>query len=113
MTTDATGAGGAAAAGAAGRGTAGAALVRRLGGDFPVDSAFGQDTVDVPPEAWLTALRGARELGFTFFDWLTAVDQLDLDEAPGLDVVVHLWCLERREHQIARGGEVGPQGCAE
>jgi len=82
------------------------ALAERFGaGAEPagaVDSSYGQDTVDVPPAAWTDALRTARdELGFTFFDWLTAVDQLDADP-PGMDVVCHLWCLDRREHLLLR-----------
>jgi NADH-quinone oxidoreductase subunit C len=80
----------------------GATLVGRLGADLPVDTAFGQDTVDVPPELWVAALGAARDLGFSYFDWLTGVDQLDLEEQPGLDVVVHLWCIPRREHLLLR-----------
>ena len=49
---------------------------RRLGRG--VESAYGQETVDVPAAAWVDALTAARdELGFTYFDWLTAVDELD------------------------------------
>jgi NADH-quinone oxidoreductase subunit C len=68
-----------------------------------VDSSYGQDTVDVPRAFWVAALTSARdELGFTFFDWLTAVDQLDADVEPGFDVVCHLWSLPRREHLLLR-----------
>ena len=46
----------------------------------------------MPPETWVDALTIARDdLGFTYFDWLTAVDQLDVAENPGFDVVAHLW----------------------
>lgn len=63
------------------------------------DTAYGQRTVDVPADTWVQSLRLAREeLGFTYFDWLTAVDQL----SEGFDVVVHLWCLDRREHLLLR-----------
>jgi NADH-quinone oxidoreductase subunit C len=56
-------------------------------------------TVDVTPDEWVPVLRRARdEQGFTFFDWLTAVDQLD----EGMDVVTHLWSLDRREHLLLR-----------
>jgi len=37
--------------------------------------------------ATVTALR---DEGYTFFDWLTAVDETDRADAPGFDVVVHL-----------------------
>ena len=57
---------------------------------------------DVAAESWVAEVESARELGFTYFDWLTAVDQLDDAEAPGFDVVAHLWCLDRREHLLLR-----------
>jgi len=52
----------------------------------PVEELFGTEataeesydllTVDVPPTTWLTALRTARDdLGCTYFDWLSAVDE--------------------------------------
>jgi NADH-quinone oxidoreductase subunit C len=95
MTTEPTG--------APGPGTALAATLSPvLGADLAVDSSFGQDTVEVPRGDWVTALTAARDAGFSFFDWLTAVDELDLDDGAGLDVVVHLWCVERREHILLR-----------
>jgi NADH-quinone oxidoreductase subunit C len=76
-----------------------APLAARLSPTATADSAYGQVTVDVAPAEWVPALTRARDdLGFTFFDWLTAVDQED----DGMDVVVHLWCLERREHLLLR-----------
>jgi NADH-quinone oxidoreductase subunit C len=45
---------------------------------------------DVALAEWGTALRGAHEEGFDFFDWLSAVDETDDAEAPGFDVVCHL-----------------------
>lgn len=52
----------------------------------PVEELFGTEataeesyellTVDVPPAAWISALETARgELGCTYFDWLSAVDE--------------------------------------
>ena len=82
-------------------------LADRFGPDARADWAYGQLTVDVPPAAWVGALTRARdELGFAFFDWLSAVDQ----QAEGLDVVVHLWSLARREHLLLRTrvAAVGP-----
>jgi NADH-quinone oxidoreductase subunit C len=79
------------------------ALAGRYGDEARVESAYGQDTVDVPPASWVDALTVARdELGFTYFDWLTAVDQLDAAEDAGFDVVAHLWSLDRREHLLLR-----------
>lgn len=71
-----------------------------------VEVAYGQETVDVPRESWAAALTTARDgQGFTYFDWLTAVDQLDASEdagGPGFDVVAHLWAVDRREHLLLR-----------
>lgn len=59
----------------------------------------------VAPQEWHEAVRAARDEGYAFFDWLSAVDETDaVDEAdpeageepdeeapgPGLDVVCHL-----------------------
>jgi NADH-quinone oxidoreductase subunit C len=82
---------------------AAAAIAGRYAGESTVDSSFGQDTVDVPRASWVDALTVARdELGFVYFDWLTAVDQLDAADDAGFDVVAHLWCLDRREHLLLR-----------
>jgi NADH-quinone oxidoreductase subunit C len=79
------------------------ALARRYGDRGAVDSSYGQDTVDVPRESWVDALTVARdELGFGYFDFLTAVDQLDAETDPGFDVVVHLWSLTARAHLLVR-----------
>lgn len=78
-------------------------LAQRYGGTARVESAYGQDTVEVPPGGWLAALTTARdELGFDFFDFLTAVDQLDATDDPGFDVVVHLWSLAAKTHLLLR-----------
>jgi NADH-quinone oxidoreductase subunit C len=77
----------------------GAALAERFGADARAESAYGQVTVDVPPTGWVTALTLARdELGFTYFDWLSAVDQQD----DGFDVVTHLWSVDRSDHLLLR-----------
>jgi NADH-quinone oxidoreductase subunit C len=78
------------------------AIAGRLTGPTSLDASYGQDTVDVPRAEWVLAHETARDLGFTFFDWLTGVDQLDAEEAPGFDVVSHLWCLRDRTHLLLR-----------
>jgi NADH-quinone oxidoreductase subunit C len=52
-------------------------------------SAVGT-TRDVDLTGWRGAVEEARAEGFTFFDWLSAVDQTDDEEAPGFDLVCHL-----------------------
>ncbi|MEU9672205.1 NADH-quinone oxidoreductase subunit C [Streptomyces parvus] len=47
-----------------------------FGDGATAESAYDLLTVDVPAVDWLTALRTARdELGCTYFDWLSAVDE--------------------------------------
>jgi NADH-quinone oxidoreductase subunit C len=81
-------------------------LARRFAGGgeaAQVEDSYGQVTVEVSPSEWVAAVTAARdELGFTYFDWLTAVDQLDDAETPGFDVVAHLWSVPRREHLLMR-----------
>jgi NADH-quinone oxidoreductase subunit C len=48
-------------------------------------------TRTVPREEWLSAATAARDEGFAFFDWLSAVDAMDAPERPGFDVVCHLY----------------------
>lgn len=50
----------------------------------------GLVTRDVTSEEWRAAAEAARAEGYDFFDWLSAVDQTDAEEDPGLDVVCHL-----------------------
>jgi NADH-quinone oxidoreductase subunit C len=51
-----------------------------------VEEAFDVVTVDVSRERWVDALAAAHERGLTFFDWLSAVDELDA----GVSVVCHV-----------------------
>ena len=56
-------------------------------------------TIDVPRQDWLAALAFARDVaGCDFFDWLTAVDELD----QGFAVVVHLYSIESGQHTLVR-----------
>jgi NADH-quinone oxidoreductase subunit C len=60
---------------------------------------FARTTADVPAERWVEAVRFARdELGCDFFDWLTAVDELD----EGFSVVTHLWSTGQRHGVLLR-----------
>ncbi|MER7073451.1 NADH-quinone oxidoreductase subunit C [Terrabacter sp. NPDC000476] len=46
---------------------------------------------DVPFGEWSGTVLAVREEGYTYFDWLTAVDETDREgDAAGFDVVVHL-----------------------
>jgi NADH-quinone oxidoreductase subunit C len=59
----------------------------------------GTVTVDVPPAGWLDAMTFARdELGCDFFDWLSAVDELEA----GVAVVAHVYSLAGRHHLLLR-----------
>ncbi|MFW6720963.1 NADH-quinone oxidoreductase subunit C [Streptomyces sp. MAR4 CNY-716] len=58
-----------------------------FGPEAVAKEAYGVLTVDVPAASWTTALRTARdELGCTFFDWLSAVDE----PAEGFRVAAHV-----------------------
>jgi NADH-quinone oxidoreductase subunit C len=82
-------------------------LVALLGSDDDVvagvsgGAAFARATVDVPRARWFRAVGGAREAGVLscdYFDWLSAVDELD----GGFAVVAHLWSTRRRHGVLVR-----------
>jgi NADH-quinone oxidoreductase subunit C len=57
--------------------------------------------LDVPVARWRAAVEAARDQGgldFDFFDWLSAVDELD----EGLTVVAHLWSTRARHGLLIR-----------
>jgi NADH-quinone oxidoreductase subunit C len=57
--------------------------------------------VDVPVARWWAAVDAARDpgvLGCDFFDWLSAVDELE----DGFSVVAHLWSARRRHGVLIR-----------
>ncbi len=63
--------------------------------------AYARATVDVPPRSWAAALLAARDdpaLAFDFFDWLSAVDELD----EGFSIVAHLWSTTLRHGVLVR-----------
>ncbi|MEF9884730.1 NADH-quinone oxidoreductase subunit C [Streptomyces sp. P9-A4] len=52
------------------------AVTEIFGEEATAERAYDLLTVDVPPASWITALTTARdELGCTYFDWLSAVDE--------------------------------------
>ena len=64
-----------------------AAFTEVFGEDATVDEGFGPVSVDVPADRWVDAVELARDgLDCTFFDWLSAVDEL----TDGFRVVCHL-----------------------
>ncbi|WP_033342890.1 NADH-quinone oxidoreductase subunit C [Catenuloplanes japonicus] len=85
----------------------GTRLVSQLSGDDVQASVsaggdgFARATVDVPPGRWWAAMQAAQTqagLACDFFDWLSAVDELD----GGFAVVAHLWSTRRREGVLIR-----------
>ena len=63
------------------------AFSERLGVAVTLEDGFGPVTVDVPADRWVEAVTLARDgLGCTFFDWLSAVDEL----TEGFRVVCHV-----------------------
>jgi NADH-quinone oxidoreductase subunit C len=57
--------------------------------------------LDVPMARWRAAVRTARDpggLGCDYFDWLSAVDELDA----GFTVVVHVWSSRRKHGLLIR-----------
>jgi NADH-quinone oxidoreductase subunit C len=75
-------------------------LAQAAGEGAEVGDAFGVPVFDVDAERWVATLRAARESGLRFFDWLSAVDELD----EGFSVVVHVADLSRHPvlHLIVR-----------
>ena len=64
-----------------------AAYAETFGDAATVDDGYGPITVDVPADRWVEALLLARDgLDCTFFDWLSAVDELE----DGFRIVCHV-----------------------
>jgi len=71
----------------------------QAGLEVSTTETFGEVTVDVSADSWVAALAVARDtLAMTFFDWLSAVDQL----GDGLDVVCHVYDPVRRVRLLIR-----------
>ncbi|TDC70545.1 NADH-quinone oxidoreductase subunit C, partial [Streptomyces hainanensis] len=66
-------------------------------------------TVDVPPAAWTDALTAARdELGCTFFDWLSAVDE----PGTGFRICAHVVALGAPPRRLLLRTTVPHEGAA-
>jgi NADH-quinone oxidoreductase subunit C len=76
-------------------------LVPEADGSVSGGERFARATVDVPAGSWVEAVRVARDdpaLAMDFFDWLSAVDELD----GGFRVVAHLWSTGNRHGVLLR-----------
>jgi NADH-quinone oxidoreductase subunit C len=72
---------------------------RRFGDEVHSEDTFGMLTADVPQELWIEALTFARDdLACGFFDWLTAVDELE----DGFAIVAHVYSLREGHHLLVR-----------
>jgi len=67
-------------------------LAEAAGEGAEVGDAFGVPVFDVAAGRWVATLQAAHDAGLTFFDWLSAVDELE----EGFSVVVHVADLSRR-----------------
>lgn len=69
------------------------AVTELFGDGATAESAYDLLTVDIPATEWITALRTARdELGCSYFDWLSAVDE----PGTGFRVCAHVAALGHR-----------------
>ncbi|MEU7312699.1 NADH-quinone oxidoreductase subunit C [Streptomyces sp. NPDC007083] len=70
-----------------------------FGAGATAEDAYGLLTADVPADAWLPALTAARDdLGCTYFDWLSAVDE----PGTGIRVCAHLVALPAAGRGVRR-----------
>ncbi|MET7569637.1 NADH-quinone oxidoreductase subunit C [Streptomyces sp. NPDC005492] len=70
-----------------------------FGPEATAEESYELLTVDVPPTTWLSALRTARDdLGCTYFDWLSAVDE----PGTGFRVSAHVVALSPVRRLLVR-----------
>ncbi|MET7483111.1 NADH-quinone oxidoreductase subunit C [Streptomyces sp. NPDC005538] len=70
-----------------------------FGPESTAEESYELLTVDVPPTTWLSALRTARDdLGCTYFDWLSAVDE----PGTGFRVSAHVVALSPVRRLLVR-----------
>jgi NADH-quinone oxidoreductase subunit C len=80
-----------------------AAYAELFGEAATFDGGYGPLTVDVPADRWVDAVTLAREgLGCTFFDWLSAVDELE----DGFRVACHVAARPEPRQRNHRAGGV-------
>jgi NADH-quinone oxidoreductase subunit C len=80
-----------------------AAYAETFGDAATVDDGYGPLTVDVPADRWVEAVTLARDgLGCTFFDWLSAVDELE----DGFRIVCHVAARPDPRRRAHRPGGV-------
>lgn len=76
-----------------------ASLTERFSAVVCAVDQFGVVTADVPTADWVAVASCARDqLGCTYFDWLSAVDDGD----GAMTVVTHLWSIGGRHHLLLR-----------
>jgi NADH-quinone oxidoreductase subunit C len=87
----------------------GARLVEVIEGataDVSGGGSYARATVDVAAERWVEAAEAARdELGCNFFDWLSAVDELE----GAFTVVAHVWSTSDRHGVLLRTRVTGAE----
>ena len=77
-------------------------LAEWFGETVSTEITNGELCVDVGPLDWVEALTMVRdELGCTFFDWLSGVDDLDQDP-PGISIVAHVYSPVEKHHLLVR-----------
>lgn len=77
----------------------GESFANRAVAPLAVRVEHGTLTVDVDPADWAAAAGHARDAaGCDYFDWLSAVDELD----DGIAVVLHVYSLRGRHHLLLR-----------
>jgi NADH-quinone oxidoreductase subunit C len=65
----------------------------------PAETTHGQSSVDVSATEWIAALTSARDtLACDFFDFLTAVDEVD----DGIRIVAHVYSTSLKHHLLLR-----------
>ncbi len=57
---------------------------------------MADETRVIEAGVWRASVEAARDEGFTFFDWLSAVDRTYDEAAPGFDVTAHLLDVSTR-----------------
>ncbi|WP_034386432.1 NADH-quinone oxidoreductase subunit C [Herbidospora cretacea] len=73
-------------------------ILDEFGSRVVVSESFGESTADVGPADWIEVLAFCRDGGYSFFDWLTAVD----DPPGGFAVVAHLADQEKHLRLLVR-----------